>query len=88
MFLGTLLLILLLLCIAWTKVLAIMQHMRMKKKQSENQTTCTSSTGTTEESTDAGTSRDIPQPMDIILGRGKGNTKNPGNIIFQGKYEG
>ena len=55
---------------------------------SEKQTTCTSSTSTgyTEESNDTISSDDIiiPQPIDIILGRGKGNTKNPGNIIFQG----
>ena len=55
---------------------------------SEKQTTCTSSTSTgyTEESSDTISSDDIiiPQPIDIILGRGKGNTKNPGNIIFQG----
>ena len=62
------------------------QQMKMKKIQRENQTTCTSSTGTTEDSTDTASNRDMPQSMDIILGRGKGNTKNPGNILFQGKF--
>ena len=29
----------------------------------------------------------IPQPMDIILGRGKKYSKHPGNVIFQGRLE-
>lgn len=29
--------------------------------------------------------RDIPQAMDVILGRGKSYGKHPGNMIFQGK---
>jgi hypothetical protein len=29
-------------------------------------------------------SREIPQPMDIILGRGKRYVKHPGNVIFKG----
>jgi hypothetical protein len=86
--------LIILLCIAWTKALSIIlrvYQMTKKKAANENQTKCASpgSTGTTEESIDTGTtnSRDIPRPMDIILGRGKGNTKNPGNILFQGKND-
>jgi hypothetical protein len=29
--------------------------------------------------------QDIPQSMDVILGRGKSYTKHPGNMFFQGK---
>ena len=28
----------------------------------------------------------VPQPMDVLLGRGKSNRKNPGNQVFQGTY--
>ena len=31
--------------------------------------------------------QDIPQSLDVILGRGKRYSKNPGNMIFQGKHE-
>jgi hypothetical protein len=30
-------------------------------------------------------SKDIPQSMDVILGRGKSYSKHPGNMLFQGK---
>ena len=31
--------------------------------------------------------QDIPQSLDVILGRGKRYSKNPGNMIFQGKQK-
>ena len=27
---------------------------------------------------------DVPQPADVILGRGKSHSMHPGNVIFQG----
>jgi hypothetical protein len=54
----------------------------MKSIQTDNDKN--SSAGNSVESVCCNT--DIPQPMDIVLGRGKGYGKNPGNVVFQGTF--